>query len=146
MITPTVSAGPESPRPSSGKSDSSKSPATSSDEGDSEYISYSDGSSEGICKLYLDKGQLFGHFGNLNNGGNCTCTVYITGQKELVGICYCRKYLHLPLRKSYPTKVFWSHTPPSNLSRNSNFSSIPSFKIFSFWRLPSPLIIFNGVP
>lgn len=56
MITPTVSAGPESPWPSSGKSDSSKSPATSSDEGDSEYISYSDGSSEG--KLYLDK-ELF---------------------------------------------------------------------------------------
>ena len=56
MITPTVSAGPESPRLSSGKSDSSKSPATSSDEGDSEYISYSDGSSEG--KLYLDKEPL----------------------------------------------------------------------------------------
>jgi len=47
MITPTVSAGQASSRPSSGKSDSSKSPATSSDEGDSEYISYSDGSSEG---------------------------------------------------------------------------------------------------
>lgn len=53
MITPSASAGPESPRPSSGKSDSSKSPATSSDEGDSEYISYSDGSSEGT--LYLGK-------------------------------------------------------------------------------------------
>lgn len=47
MITPTVSAGQTSSRPSSAKSDSSKSPATSSDEGDSEYISYSDGSSEG---------------------------------------------------------------------------------------------------
>ena len=47
MITPTVSAGQASSRPSSAKSDSSKSPATSSDEGDSEYISYSDGSSEG---------------------------------------------------------------------------------------------------
>lgn len=47
MITPTLSAGQASSRPSSGKSDSSKSPATSSDEGDSEYISYSDGSSEG---------------------------------------------------------------------------------------------------
>ena len=48
MITPTVTAGQEPSRPSSGKSDSSKSPASSSDEGDSEYISYSDGSSEGI--------------------------------------------------------------------------------------------------
>ncbi|XP_074621519.1 E3 ubiquitin-protein ligase UBR4-like isoform X3 [Acropora palmata] len=47
MISPSVSAGPASSRPSSGKSeDSSKSPVTSSDEGDSEYISYSDGSSE----------------------------------------------------------------------------------------------------
>ena len=72
MITPAVSAGPESPRPSSGKSDSSKSPATSSDEGDSEYISYSDGSSEGT--LYLGKKlfltfnytlSVFGHFQNL---------------------------------------------------------------------------------
>lgn len=49
MITPTVTAGQEPSRPSSGKSDSSKSPASSSDEGDSEYISYSDGSSEGMC-------------------------------------------------------------------------------------------------
>lgn len=48
MITPTVTAGQEPSRPSSGKSDSSKSPASSSDEGDSEYISYSDGSSEGM--------------------------------------------------------------------------------------------------
>ena len=48
MITPTVIAGQEPSRPSSGKSDSSKSPASSSDEGDSEYISYSDGSSEGM--------------------------------------------------------------------------------------------------
>ena len=53
MITPTVSAGQASSRPSSGKSDSSKSPATSSDEGDSEYISYSDGSSEGTCTCTL---------------------------------------------------------------------------------------------
>lgn len=48
MITPTVTAGQEPSRPSSGKSDSSKSPPSSSDEGDSEYISYSDGSSEGM--------------------------------------------------------------------------------------------------
>ena len=48
MITPTVTASQEPSRPSSGKSDSSKSPASSSDEGDSEYISYSDGSSEGM--------------------------------------------------------------------------------------------------
>ena len=53
MITPTVSAGQASSRPSSGKSDSSKSPATSSDEGDSEYISYSDGSSEGTVTLLM---------------------------------------------------------------------------------------------
>ena len=53
MITPTVSAAQASSRPSSGKSDSSKSPATSSDEGDSEYISYSDGSSEGNLNIIL---------------------------------------------------------------------------------------------
>ena len=47
MITPVAMAGQATSRPSSAKSDSSKSPATSSDEGDSEYISYSDGSSEG---------------------------------------------------------------------------------------------------
>ena len=55
MISPSVSAGPASSRPSSGKSeDSSKSPVTSSDEGDSEYISYSDGSSEGTVHLTLE--------------------------------------------------------------------------------------------
>ena len=56
MITPTVSAGQASSRPSSAKSDSSKSPATSSDEGDSEYISYSDGSSEGTV-LFISCGN-----------------------------------------------------------------------------------------
>lgn len=50
MIMPSV-ADKGTSRPSSGKSDSSKSPVTSSDEGDSEYISYSDGSSEGVFSI-----------------------------------------------------------------------------------------------
>ena len=51
MIAPSV-ADKGTSRPSSGKSDSSKSPVTSSDEGDSEYISYSDGSSEGTYSIF----------------------------------------------------------------------------------------------
>lgn len=62
MITPTVTAGQEPSRPSSGKSDSSKSPASSSDEGDSEYISYSDGSSEG---MYIGTTQTLLCYGTL---------------------------------------------------------------------------------